>query len=114
VVEDQRGDLRRPVLRELDGSEAPRRHWRGHDESGGLWLFETVEEAGEQWVIRQLEITTDRRVRKYWWKHVEDAHGFLTDQPLELWEFGMTELPAEAFQQIWDAAECDCGHPSSG
>ncbi|GLW06438.1 hypothetical protein Misp01_15680 [Microtetraspora sp. NBRC 13810] len=97
------------MLRELDASAEPREHWQGKDGDGGLWLFETVESEGEYWVVRQVEITAGRRVRKYSWRHIEDDHGFLTDQPLELWEFGMTRLTAEVFEQLWDAVDCECG-----
>ncbi|MDF5759148.1 hypothetical protein [Spongiactinospora sp. TRM90649] len=105
MLEDQRG----PAIRALDGLAEPRRYWHGHDEQGGVWLFETVEETGEQWAVKQIEIGPDRRTHKYWWRHLQDAHGFLTDQAVELWEFGMTEITAEAFQQVWDATDCACG-----
>ncbi|RBQ17531.1 hypothetical protein DP939_24490 [Spongiactinospora rosea] len=97
------------MIKGLDASAEPRRYWRGHDEEGGIWLFETVEEAGEQWAVKQIEIDPRRQVHKYWWRHLDDAHGFLTDQAVELWEFGMTEISGEAFAQVWNTVSCACG-----
>jgi len=97
-------DLRLPLVRELSESDRPRRHWRGDDERGGVWLFESVEgDDGEHWAIRQAEVDPERRLRRYWWRHLQDEHGFLTDQPLEIWD--LTEIDAASFEAVWNAAE---------
>ena len=44
------------LIKQLTESDLPRHHWRGDDERGGLWLFETVEGDGEHWAVRQVEI----------------------------------------------------------
>ncbi len=94
-------DLRQPLIRDLSESDLPRQHWRGDDEDGGVWLFESVEGDGEQWAIRQIEIRAGRQVHRYWWRHLQDEHGFLTDQALEIWE--LTEISAPAFEAVWEA-----------
>ncbi|GGP15321.1 hypothetical protein LDL08_25810 [Nonomuraea glycinis] len=96
-------DLRQPRIRELSESELPRRHWRGDDGDGGVWLFESVEGDGEHWAIRQIEIDARRGVHLYWWRHLQDEHGFLTDQALEIWD--LTEIGEAAFQAVWAAGE---------
>ncbi|TXK39880.1 hypothetical protein [Nonomuraea sp. C10] len=96
-------DLRRSLVKELSESERPRRYWRGDDERGGVWLFESVEGDGEHWAIRQAEIDGARRLRRYWWRHPQDEHGFLTDQPLDIWD--LTEIDGAAFEAVWTAGE---------
>jgi hypothetical protein len=72
------------------------------DEDGRAWLFESVEgDAGEQWAIRQVEVGADRVARRYWWRHLQDERGFLTDQALEVWE--LTEITEDAFEAVWQA-----------
>ncbi|MFC6542300.1 hypothetical protein ACFQES_36890 [Nonomuraea salmonea] len=43
----------------------------------------------------------DRAARRYWWRHLQDGQGFLSDQPLEIWE--LTEITPEAFEAVWAA-----------
>lgn len=95
-------DPRGPLLRQLAEPEQPRRHWRGDDDGGGIWLFESVEGDGEHWAIRQVEIDARRVARRYSWRHPQDEHGFLTDQPLEIWH--LTEITEAAFESVWQAA----------
>ncbi|GII90714.1 hypothetical protein [Sinosporangium siamense] len=94
-------DLRVPALKTLAESDMPRHHWRGDDEDGGIWLFETVEGDGEHWAVRQIEIGADRTVWRYWWGHLEDEHGFLTNQAVEIWT--LTQISTEAFEAVWEA-----------
>ncbi|SDH93758.1 hypothetical protein SAMN05421505_12742 [Sinosporangium album] len=92
-------DLRGPVIRQLAESGGPFHHWRGDDEDGGIWLFETVEGEGEHWAVRQIEIDPARVPHRYWWRHLEDRRGFLTDQAVEIWS--LTQISAEAFEAVW-------------
>ncbi|WP_101784640.1 hypothetical protein [Nonomuraea indica] len=95
-------DLRGPLIKQLAESDAPRRHWHGTDEDGGTWLFESVEGDGEHWAIRQIEIGPRGGAHRYWWNHLQDEHGFLTDQALEIWD--LTEITEAAFESVWEAA----------
>ncbi|MFF4614950.1 hypothetical protein [Nonomuraea jabiensis] len=97
-------DLRQPLVRQLAESDAPRRYWHLGDEDGRAWLFESVEGDGlEQWAIRQVLVGADRTGHRYWWRHLQDEHGFLTDQPLEVWE--LTEITEQAFEAVWEASD---------
>ncbi|MEV0612658.1 hypothetical protein AB0I81_04970 [Nonomuraea sp. NPDC050404] len=96
-------DLRLPLVRQLAESDVPRQYWHMGDEDGRAWLFESVEgDGGEQWAVRQVEVGADRGARRYWWRHLQDEYGFLTDQPLDVWE--LTEIPRESFEAVWEAA----------
>jgi hypothetical protein len=39
--------------------------------------------AGEVIAVKQIEVPLDGMVRCYWWRHLEDERGFMTDQPLD-------------------------------
>ncbi|MEQ4718426.1 hypothetical protein [Nonomuraea sp. B19D2] len=96
-------DLRQPLVRQLAESDAPRRYWHMADDDGRAWLFESVEgDAHEQWAVRQVLVGADRAARRYWWRHLQDEHGFLADQPLEIWE--LTEITEPAFEAVWEAS----------
>ncbi|GAA3688400.1 hypothetical protein GCM10022224_062270 [Nonomuraea antimicrobica] len=94
-------DVRLPLVRQLAESESPRHFWHLGDEDGRAWLFESVEGDGEHWAVRQVVVGADRGARRYWWRHLQDEHGFLTDQPLDIWE--LAEITPEAFEAVWDA-----------
>ncbi|MCG5212631.1 hypothetical protein [Streptosporangium sp. KLBMP 9127] len=102
------------MVRELDESAGPRSCWRAADDDGGVWLFETIEGDGQQWAVKQIEVGADRRIHRYWWRHLEDDHGFLTDQAVEIWERGTSPLDPEDFQRVWEAAVCACGQDPAG
>jgi len=98
------------LVREWEESSAPRRYWYGVDGRGGRWLFESIEgDLGELWALKQIEIAPDGEVRRYWWRHPHDDHGFLTDQALAPHDDGLTELTPDAFHGVWRATECACG-----
>ncbi|MEU8322134.1 hypothetical protein AB0C33_27580 [Nonomuraea sp. NPDC048881] len=86
-------DLRLPLVKQLAHTADP---------GGRVWLFESVEGDGEHWAIRQIEVGTDRVAHRYWWGRLQDDRGFLTDQPLEIWE--LTEITEAAFEAVWAAA----------
>ncbi|MEU6781782.1 hypothetical protein ABZ912_21480 [Nonomuraea angiospora] len=97
-------DLRQPLVRQLAESDAPRHYWHLGDDDGRAWLFESVEGDGaEHWAIRQVLVGADRAARRYWWRHLQDEYGFLTDQPLEVWE--LTEITEQAFEAVWEASD---------
>ncbi|MEW9550274.1 hypothetical protein [Nonomuraea sp. NPDC050783] len=95
-------DLRRPLVKQLAESESPRRYWHTADDAGRVWLFESVEGDGEHWAVRQVTVGADRAARRYWWGHLQDEQGFLTDQPLEIWD--LAEINGAAFESVWEAA----------
>jgi hypothetical protein len=94
-------------IKQLAESDLQRHHWRGADDRGGLWLFETVEGEDQHWAIRQVEIRPDRTAHRYWSGHPQDEHGFLTEQAVEIWE--LTEITEAAFDSVWKAVESQDG-----
>jgi hypothetical protein len=87
--------------RALDEGAALRHHFRHADEEGGLWYFEAVPDRGELVAIKQAELTPAGRLHRYSWEHLEDEHGFLTDQAIDLEEDPPEAIPAEEFQRVW-------------
>lgn len=61
---------------------------------------------GELWAIKQVEIDPSGTVARYWWQHMEDERGFLTDQPLapEEVEEDLERIDAEEFYRYWNAS----------
>lgn len=110
MFEDPRG----PLIRAWAESVTARRYWYGVDGHGGRWLFESVEGDGEHWAVKQVEIAPDGQVRRYWWGHPQDDHGFLTDQALNPEGDGLAELTPDAFQEVWRVTECACGADGQG
>ena len=99
-MRDQRADY----FRSLEESDRPRAYLGAPDpeDSETQWLFEVVEDDGSRVAIKQLEATSSGLVRRYWWQHVEDEHGFLTDKPLDDSE-RFSEVSREAFLRVWDS-----------
>jgi hypothetical protein len=101
-------DVRGPYFRSLEESERPRTYWRGFDPAdsgewaGVQWLFETVEDDdGRLAAIKQMIVRPSCVVSRYWWEHLEDADGFLTDQPVDYTE-ELEPISAEDFYRLWD------------
>ncbi|MGC8919746.1 hypothetical protein AB7952_13225 [Streptomyces sp. PG2] len=88
-------------FRALDESATVRHHFRASDEDGGLWYFEAVLDRGELIAIKQAELTPAGRLRRYSWEHLEDEHGFLTDQALDPEEDPLEAITADEFQRVW-------------
>ncbi|KOV22596.1 hypothetical protein ADK58_26905 [Streptomyces sp. XY152] len=88
-------------FRALDEAATHRHHFRHADEEGGLWYFEAVRDRGELIVIKQAELTSAGRLHRYSWEHLEDEHGFLTDQAINLEEDPLEAIPVEAFLRVW-------------
>lgn len=88
-------------FRALDENATLRHHFRGTDEEGGLWYFEAVPDRGELTAIKQVELTPAGQLHRYSWEHLEDEHGFLTDQAIDPEEDPLETIPAEEFQRVW-------------
>ena len=89
----------------LQASARPRTYLCGDapDVPAERWYFEAVEDGGEVIVIRQLVIEGDGTRHAYSADHIEDAWGFLTDQPLDGSE-GLSACRAEEFHAAWNSA----------
>ncbi|WP_037267883.1 hypothetical protein [Kibdelosporangium aridum] len=48
------------------------------------WLWEIVIVNGEVVAAKQIEVPSTGPSRRYWWQHLEDDTGMLTDQSLEI------------------------------
>jgi hypothetical protein len=88
-------------FRALDEKATQRHHFRHADEDGGLWYFEAVPDRGELIAVRQAELTSAGHLHRYSWEHLEDEHGFLTDQVIDPAEDPLEAIPAEEFQRVW-------------
>jgi hypothetical protein len=102
-MKDQRG----PAIRSLTERGGHRHYWRYEhkepDESAGLWYFECARSDDEWWCIRQIA-PHPGGVSAYDWQHLEDEHGFLTDQPIDEHEPLLEAIPAEEFEASWREA----------
>ncbi|MGW1809081.1 hypothetical protein [Streptomyces sp. NPDC002078] len=87
--------------RALDESATSRHHFRHADEEGGLWYIEAVPDRGELIVIKQAELTSADQLHRYSWQHLEDEHGGLTDQAIDLEMDTLEPIPAGEFQRVW-------------
>ena len=65
------------------------------------FLYETVIDDGEHWVIRHVELHGDGRVSRYWWGRLEDADGFLAEGALQPAEWGLERLAEIEFAAAW-------------
>jgi len=98
-------DRRKEALRALDESDRPHWYWHGVDDDGHVWLFETViDDGGEYWPVRHAELGSDGLARRYSWSHIEDEHGFLPDQPIDLKEPLLQPVSAATFESAWRRA----------
>ncbi|WP_129289933.1 hypothetical protein [Streptomyces sp. N1] len=88
-------------FRSLDEHATHRHHFRHTDEDGNHWYFEAVPDRDELVVIKQAEVTGSGRLLRYSWQHLEDAHGFLTDQPVDPAEDPVETITAEEFGRVW-------------
>lgn len=97
-------DVRGDYFRRLEESDVPRMHLRAPDpkDERTQWLFEVVEDDGQRVAIKQIEVESSGRIHRYWWQHLEDDRGFLTDQPLDDAE-GLSEVSGDEFYRVWDS-----------
>lgn len=88
-------------FRALDENATLRHHFRHADEDGNSWYFEAVLDRGEMIAVKQAELTSAGQLHRYSWEHLEDVHGFLTDQAIDPEEDPLEAIPAEEFQRVW-------------
>ena len=95
-------DIRGPYFRSLEESGRPRSYWRGLDPVDGQteWIFETVEDDGKRIAIKQIVLHPSGAIDRYWWKHLEDEGGFLTDQPVDYTD-QLDAIATEEFNRLW-------------
>ena len=94
--------------RELDESASARLYFAGVDDEGWKWFFEVVEHDDELIAVKQIETPPGERAHRYWWQHLDDDDGFLTDQPLGREEIAIGRfraVTAEEFRIVWDEAD---------
>ena len=71
---------------------------------GTRWLWETVIVAGEVIAVKQIEVSPDGMARCYWWRHLEDERGSLTDQALDPDGWRLRAVGRDTFCELWDSA----------
>lgn len=81
-----------------------RRRWeesRGdeHDAWGASWWF--IEVGPDGYPTRQLELYDDGHILRYSADHCIDDYGGLSDQQLDLEEFGPYAIAAAEFEAVW-------------
>ncbi|SMC46835.1 hypothetical protein SAMN05661093_00001 [Kibdelosporangium aridum] len=94
--------------RALDEDPGPRCYFEYVDEEGlsdkgSRWLWEAVIVDGDVVAIKQIEVPSSGPSRRYWWQHLEDDTGMLTDQALETDQPGITPITRSAFYALWDS-----------
>jgi hypothetical protein len=87
--------------RRLDEEATQRHYFRYQDEEQSLWLWEAVPYEDELVAVKQIEVDPSGTVSRYWWQQLDDAHGFLTDQPLYPEEEGLAPISADEFRRYW-------------
>jgi hypothetical protein len=94
-------------FRDLDEGPAPRTYYEGAaDEpgpAGTRWRWEAAVIAGEIIAVKQIEVPPDGMARCYWWRHLEDERGFLTDQPLDPDGWQLRVVGRGVFYELWDS-----------
>ncbi len=93
------------LIRDLDRGTAARTFGARADEDGTDRLFEAVWHEREWVVVRELHVTEDGTITRYWWQRIEDERGGLTDQALDRDEWGLRELDRDDFYAAWDTPE---------
>jgi hypothetical protein len=94
-------------FRDLDEGRAPRTYYEGAagepGQDGTRWLWEAAVVAGEIIATKQIEVPPDGTARCYWWRHLEDEQGFLTDQPLDPDSWQLRPVGRGVFYELWDS-----------
>jgi hypothetical protein len=93
------------LIRDLDRGTAARTFGARADEDGTDRLFEAVWHEREWVVVRELHVTEDGTITRYWWQRMEDERGRLTDQALDREQWGLRPLERDDFYAAWDTPE---------
>ncbi|ADB33895.1 hypothetical protein Kfla_4879 [Kribbella flavida DSM 17836] len=93
------------LIRDLDRGTAARTYGARADDDGTDWLYEAVWHEREWVVVRQLQVTEDGTITRYWWQRLEDEHGGLTDQALDRDAWDLRPLERDDFYAAWDTPE---------
>jgi hypothetical protein len=99
--------------RRLDEEATERRYFRYEDEEQGLSLWEAVPYENELVAIKQVQVEPNGTVSRYWWQRMEDARGFLTDQPLYPEEEGFVPISVDEFRRYWTTRASPARMPGS-
>lgn len=95
-------------FRDIDEGPASRSYYEGAGEDadfeGTRWLWETAIVAGEVIAVKQIEVPPDGVARCYWWRHLEDELGFLTDRPLDPDGWRLRAVDRDTFYELWGSA----------
>jgi hypothetical protein len=59
--------------------------------------------AGEIIAVKQIEVPPDGIARCYWWRHLKDELGLLTDQPLDPERWQLRTVDRGIFYELWDS-----------
>lgn len=96
-------------FRDLDERTTSRSYYEGAAEEPGLagtrLLWEAAVVAGEVIAVKQIEVPPDGIARRYWWRHLEDELGFLTDQPLDPDGWQLRAVDRGIFYELWGSAD---------
>ncbi|MEV6287642.1 hypothetical protein [Kribbella sp. NPDC051770] len=105
--DDTRAAFRASVelIRDLDRGTAARTFGAKADADGTDRLFEAVWHEREWVVVRELHVSEDGTITRYWWQRLEDEQGALTDQALDRDEWGLRALDRDDFYTAWDTPE---------
>lgn len=104
-----RGSAWNAITTEQYGADVANYYKRRWDESrgdafdswGASWfLFET---GSDFWPVRQMEIYDGGQVLRYHRDHIEDAHGQLSEAPLDPLEFEPFRISQEEFERPWSS-----------
>nr|WP_042187236.1 hypothetical protein [Kibdelosporangium sp. MJ126-NF4]CEL17926.1 hypothetical protein [Kibdelosporangium sp. MJ126-NF4]CTQ90848.1 hypothetical protein [Kibdelosporangium sp. MJ126-NF4] len=95
--------------RALEDDPGPRCYYEYVDDEGLLdkgarWLWEAVILDGEVVATKQIEVPSTGLSRRYWWQHMEDDIGMLTDQALDIDQPGIASTTQSSFYELWDSA----------
>lgn len=70
-------------------------------DEGARWLWDAIVVNDETVAIRQIELGSSGAAHCYWWRHLEDDAGGLTDQALDLAEPGLCVVSRSVFRALW-------------
>jgi hypothetical protein len=94
-------------FRDIDEGPGSHSYYEDSGENAGSeatrLLWETVIVAGEVIAVKQAEVSPDGTTRCYWWRHLEDEQGALTDQALDPDGWQLRAVDRDTFYERWDS-----------